>query len=72
MSDSIKYMVKDVFVLLYDRKAKFDNYHQKQILIQTDTNNYIITSSNNINTDDNLDYLLIENNLILYNSIKNI
>jgi len=65
-------MVKDVFVLLYDRKAKFDNYHQKQILIQTDTNNYIITSSNNINTDDNLDYLLIENNLILYNSIKNI
>jgi len=68
-SDSMKYMVQDVFKMLYERNCTFNNYHQKTVLVRTENNYYTITSSNNIDTEDNLDYLAIENNKQVFNDL---
>jgi hypothetical protein len=70
-SDSIKTMTPDIYRMLSFKNLKLKNYHQKCILVKTDSNNYVISSSNNFTTDDNLDYTFIENSHYLLNEIKN-
>jgi len=69
LSSTIKYFNKEIYMKLYKyENKKYIRHHYKRL----DVDNYIIHSSNNVSTKDNLDFMLIEKNRIKWQEVTGI
>ena len=68
-ANNLKMATRSKFDYYKDKNLKLTDIHAKFQLIKTNSNYYVISSSANFGTIDNLDFVIIQNNKNLYKKL---